>query len=868
MKGKRDTILCMIISGIVSVIIFAGTMALLGMMPGQKYYFLHGDGFSQILPYAKMFLRNVTEGNSLLYSFDTGLGMPTVAIYAYYVLSPFNIFLLIPDIEVAGACIVCAKLMCISVSMSLLLKKVFDTDNAGAVMLSVSYGMCSFFSSFFLSYIFLDMLYLLPLIVLAMVHFVKTGRWGWLCAVYTCSFIMQFYCAYMTGIFSAVIFFAYAWYSYGKNVLLWKKAVLRYFLCVAAAVLLSAPLLIPAAYELFSLYVTDALKVEDFVLFPWSFIYGFYPGYLGQLQQTNNTAPLMYAGIPAVLLSVWFFLDRSNSRKEKILAGIPLIFIVLCSFVKPLYIFIHAFDAPNFYAFRFSWMMDFCLVLIAAKELKGVGERGLNKRTVWIVGSIWILLYFLVYFIEVFFGMPEAGTMSLAKGGFTAGFTIVYMIILSGKDSGKYRNIIMAAIVSVELFANFLSGQIYVQNTIPDRNVYSEADNRVRENLTNIETAEKNEPWEFYRVRYLNSLTDNISMLYGYHGLGWFGSIENESIRKFLNNYGYAGKTLQAYDYGSTPFMQMLLAQKYDIRYRFYTEEQDGDAFNINKYTLPLGYMVSADIKGYHTEPGSPFASQNALASAMCGKEHTIYVSHDGDCFAEIENMELSQGENGTSVSRTSDEGKLTFYFAPEMDGNVYAYMRRWGETSYTKAAPLIYSELDIGGMSNLSRVCMPHIIPLSRDADGYCRLYLYSNTSNVESFDYEALYFAYEDDQELADVYNELSPGAMEVTSFRDDRITAKVNVSSDKKVLFTTIPYSRDWDVYVDGVKTDSFAVLDGTFLGAELTEGNHEVVFRYHQRWIMLGMICALFGVLCIALSIAMERIQMGRKRSSID
>ncbi len=857
MNWKKRTTLCIIISGVIPVIIFVGSLALLGMLPGQKYYFLHGDGFSQILPYAKMFLRNVLEGNSLIYSFETGLGMPTVAIYAYYVLSPFNFFLLIPDIEVAGVCIVCAKLMCTAISMSLLLKKMFDTDNASSVMLSVSYALCSFFSSFFLSYIFLDMLYLLPLIVLALVYFVKTGRWGWLCLVYTCSFIMQFYCAYMTGIFSAVIFGAYAWYSYGKNFILWKRAVFRYLLCVTIAVLLSAPLLIPAAYELFSLYVTDALKVEDFVLFPWSFIYGFYPGYLGQLQQTNNTAPLMYAGIPAVLLSVWFFLDRSNCRKEKILAGIPILFLVLCSFVKPLYIFIHAFDAPNFYAFRFSWMMDFCLVLIAAKELKGISEKGITKKLVWIVGPIWILLYFLIYSIESFFGMPEAGTMSAVKGGFTAGFTIVYMIILSGKDSGKKRNILVATIVSIELFANFLLGQVYVQDTIPDRSVYLVADNRARGNLSAIEKAEKNDPWEFYRVRYLNSLTDNISMLYGYHGLGWFGSIENEKIRKFLNNYGYAGKTLQAYDYGSTPFMQMLLAQRYDIRYRFYTEEQDEvAAFNINEYTLPLGYMVSSDIKEYSTAPGSPFEAQNALASALCGREHNIYTVHSGDCYVEMENMDIVQGENGTSVCRTSDEGLLTFYFEPEKNGNVYAYMRRWGDTSYTKAAPLIYSELDIGGMSNLSRVCMPHIIPLSRDEDGVCRLYLYSNTSNVENFDYEILYFSYEDNKELANIYNELSPGALEVESFRDDRITAKVNVPSDKEVLFTTIPYSKDWDVYVDGTKTESFAVLDGTFLGTELTAGEHEILFVYHERKIIFGIIAAFIGFVLLGVSLVIK------------
>lgn len=865
MKEKKETLVSSFLSAIIAMLIFVGAMGAFGMLPGQKYYFLHGDGFSQILPYAKLFVRNILEGKSLVYSFETGIGMPTVAIYAYYTLSPFNILLLIPDIEIAGVCIVCAKLMCISASMCILIRKLFRTDVAGAVMLSISYALCSFFSSFFLSYIFLDMMYLLPLIVLAVVHFVRTGKWGPLCLAYTCSFIIQFYCAYMTGIFSAVIFVSYAWYRYGKEGSLWKTAVVKYFLCVAVSVSLASPLLVPAAYELFSLYVSDAHKLDEFVLFPWSFLYGFYPGYLGQLQQTNNTAPLMYSGIPAVILSVLFFLEGSNTKRIKLLACIPMGFLVLCSFIKPLYMFMHAFDAPNFYAFRFSWMVDFCLVLIAAKELEVLGQREPLKMKIWMTGIVWVVFYFLIYGIELFLHMPEAETMSLVKGGFTAGFTIIYVIMLSGKGQGRYRNILLCSIASVELFANFLIGQAYVQDNIPARSVYETADSRARESMVRIGEAEKEDPWAFYRVRYLNSLMDNISMIYGYKGLGWFSSIENEKIRRFLNSYGYAGKTLQAYDYGSTPFMQMLLAQKYDVRYKYYTEKQGGEeVFNKNENTLTLGFMVSDDIMEYETLSGSPFEAQNALATALCGKKHSIYTSHAGMCYVEPVNMDFVQEDGKTVVNRTAGEAMATFSFEPERDGNVYAYMGRWGITSYTKAAPLIYSELDIGGMSNLSRVCMPHIIPLKKDQDGLCRLYLYMNADQVDSFDYEALYFAYEDEQEIEKVYEELSPGMIDVTDFRDDRIQARVNVTGKKNILFTSIPYNKGWKIYVDGKESDAFALLEGTFLGAELTPGEHELLIVYRQKWILVGMGCALAGIVCLITCFVIKRKKKMSKR----
>ena len=141
----------MLTSGMLSVTVFLLAFFISGMLPGQKFYFLHGDGYAQILPYAKLFWRNLFEGKSLQYSFETGLGMPTVAIYAFDVLSPFYVFLsVIPDIEVAAVVIVCAKLMCAVMSMCLLLKTELKTDFCTTMIFSVAYGLCSFFCSFFL----------------------------------------------------------------------------------------------------------------------------------------------------------------------------------------------------------------------------------------------------------------------------------------------------------------------------------------------------------------------------------------------------------------------------------------------------------------------------------------------------------------------------------------------------------------------------------------------------------------------------------------------------------------------------------------------------------------------------------------------
>ena len=109
-----------------------------------------------------------------------------------------------------------------------------------------------------------------------------------------------------------------------------------------------------------------------------------------------------------------------------------------------------------------------------------------------------------------------------------------------------------------------------------------------------------------------------------------------------------------------------------------------------------------------------------------------------------------------------------------------------------------------------------------------------------------QALYFAYENKDEIESVYEELSSGALNVTSFRDDRIEGNINVVSDKKLLFTSIPYNEGWIVYVDGVKTKPSAVLDETFLGVMLDEGEHDIILIYRSKWVTMGILTGIIGL----------------------
>ena len=65
-------------------------------------------------------------------------------------------------------------------------------------------------------------------------------------------------------------------------------------------------------------------------------------------------------------------------------------------------------------------------------------------------------------------------------------------------------------------------------------------------------------------------------------------------------------------------------------------------------------------------------------------------------------------------------------------------------------------------------------------------------------------------------------------IEAFSDEWIIGNVNLSSDRIMCFT-IPYSKEWNIYIDGQKTDTWKVNEG-FIGCYAEKGTHYIEIRY--------------------------------------
>ncbi len=847
---KKKTIICCCLSALLSALIFTCSNYFSGMFPGKEVSFLNGDGFAQALCFSKMLYRHLLNGDSITWSFEVGMGMPTMAIYAFYAFSPFNcLVVFIKDIEMAAFCIVLAKLMMSAVTMCVLLRKAIVTDTYSSIFLAVSYSLCAFFQSFYLAYYFLDMLWLMPLLVYALKHFVDTGKWYLLCFIYSLSFVIQFYCAYIMGVFSVLLLLAYCTYSYGKDGKRWKSCLIRYTGCVVMAGMISAPVTLPAAMELFSYRTDEELQFQSHVLHILDFLAGFFPA---QGQGRNNRIPQMYVGLPVFILVIRFIFRKGIKRIYKLAAVLPCAFLAVAMFVDPLYRMMHAFDAPNSYYYRFSWEMSFCMICLAAMELKiSVNEKH-NTRKAALIGGCVLAMGAIIFAMRHYLADKTVQTTNIVQE-LTFGCLIVLYIIIDNVITKKQRkNLFCLILVIAEL-------------------AYGLILNRVRDNFGSL-TAEYSRIWQqqvnalndyiysnenkddeaFFRVRHFNSTADNLSAMYGYKGIGWFSSIENGRVRKLLQQLGYAASPLVVHDYGATSVTQMLFSQKYYLECGYYSgENRDKYMLGSNDKVLPLGYMVSDKIDSYDAfESNDAFENINRLVSAMCGKKHNVFCAHEGAVMLQEDGLEHVFMDGGIRVEKRVDGDTIgRYYLVPERDGRIYAYMSRWGaslDAVEKELLPRLYSEIDIGGMMELSKVTKPHIIQLGENEKGEYNLYLLMPENSVQAFDYEALYISYEDVEEITTVYSELKNGRACVSTANNREIMASVNVRADRDILFTSIPYDRHWKAWIDGESVDIQPVLNDAFIGLKLNEGMHEVRFEYHNPYVGIGItvcICAL-------------------------
>ncbi|MBO7293104.1 MAG: YfhO family protein, partial [Clostridia bacterium] len=502
-----------------------------------------------------------------------------------------------------------------------------------------------------------DNVILLPLIALGIRALITEGKYK----LYTFSLILalmsNYYIGYMTCIF-CVLYFFYVHLSLNRSErnpggirLHFLRSGIRFGLFSLIAGAISMLIVIPAVYSLTFGKNTFSNPTYEFAskLNIFDILTKFFFGSYDTVRPEG--LPFVYCGIITLLLIPFYFISRRSTVREKG-ANTFLCLILLFSFsIQVIDMMWHGGQAPNWLNYRYSYMLSFLMVGMAAK---GFEDLRVHKARFVLYAAAPLLL---VLILAEHFGYAhlESIFMPIGLNLICIGIYVIALslFILRRDCTKRYASLCMLVLISLEMFLGGLLNiiQLDMDVVISSRDSYYNFKKRW-EGAVLAAKEQQNPP--FYRMEKLIYRRVNDPYMLDYRGVSGSTSTLNRDTIAFLNAMGYSSASHASCYTGTNPFIDSFLSISYvageaaTVFPESYEEiYNNGDVVTYrNPNALPIAFGVADSINditfhyyeldkdGNRVNPDdqreihneiSPFLRMNALASALLGEEVQLF---------------------------------------------------------------------------------------------------------------------------------------------------------------------------------------------------------------------------------------------------
>ncbi len=367
MHHFRELLLCMLSFGLtVGMLLFLFWEK--GYSPFGSYSLASMDANIQYLDLFS-YLKDVMSGeNDILYTFSKTLGGTNIAVFAYYLSSPFNLLLLFFDKSNVACffdCVVVLKLGTAAATAAYFLQQRFRRRLKPyfVILLSMSYALMQYSIAQSSNIMWLDGVYMLPLMLLGVYRLVKKEKSYLLLISTGLSILFNWYSAGINCLFTAV-WFVLEWLLSPQKVKGTLKTAGIYVLSLLGGVLLSACLFLPAMLALSSsgrgqldLYLLQNVFNGNILNIIQNFT-------VGSTSFSGNVS--LYCGSFALLGCLGFFAGKEIDFPQKIKVGIILLFSLLIFYWQPLFMIFSLLKNAESFWYRYSYVTIFLVIFIAA----------------------------------------------------------------------------------------------------------------------------------------------------------------------------------------------------------------------------------------------------------------------------------------------------------------------------------------------------------------------------------------------------------------------------------------------------------------------------------------------------------------------
>ena len=842
-------------------------LVICGCYPYGDRTMLTVDLYHQYAPFLVTFRNKMLSGQSLLYSWNDGLGQEFYAAYANYAASPLNIFSLFFTAKTIPVFI--ALVTCLRAGLSGLFMLLFLSENDNrrvdniTVVFASSYALCGWYISYFWNIMWCDAVVLLPLVMLGLRRLLIERR----CAFYAVTLAILIFSNYYAGFFVCLFLVLFAPLYYimlftpgkpkGDPMRLCFKtfigAAVRFAFSSALAAGATAILTIPTYLILRHCSATGDSIPKDFTL--QNNLFDFFGRFMVAANPNiRDGMANVYSGVvTAVLLPLFFMLPKRTgiTARHKFSFGF-LIFVMYLSFTNRTLNFIwHGLHFPNQIPYRESFLMSFLLVFVAFLTIRRI--RSLSVGTVMASVASWAA--FLVLYEK--FGK---GNESYIQIGATLLFIIIQgaaLRIVSDSQSGKssfYCETLITVTMLVELFAasTISIGLVAEHEGFSSYDPYGKNHIQVAEYVNSVEGTEGHKIFERSEL-FPNNICD-LQALYDVKGLSIFSSTARESFVKYMRNFGFHNNGINGLrNAGLTRVTATLLGVRNLVEIdktktvpMLFEKEYNKDQVTSwgNKDALSVGYMVSDKLPDYvpeYLDQGNVFSKTNKWIQAM-GIEDRVYRTVDleyveavGMTTRDIKNSQIlftvaADDDDDSGFTVKVDNAKIGadvyVYAGSSKGGNATVTV---GETSRTFEIRS-YQIISLGvfdGTPITLKVSYYHPPTASP-------LYVYGYQLDVDAY---------------KKMVEELSDEQLEVTSYGSTSLEGTVTAKK-AGLLFLTIPYSEGWHAWVDGKETEITPVNDA-LMSLKLDAGKHDIRIEYIPAGFKAGTYITCASVLMIVM-----------------
>ncbi len=833
------------------------------------------DLYHQYGPLFSEFYDRLTSGESLIYSWNTGLGSSFIGNLFNYLASPFSLLILIfghDNTFEAVAAMIAIKAVLSSMSMAYYLKYSHKSNGPEIIAFGIMYAFCGYFIAYYWNVMWIDAMYLLPLIVLGIEKIIDSSKCSTYIIFLTLGIFTNYYIGFMLCIFSCLYFLYYYYCSLDKvdaRVKLLKQSEkkyskleksfffqsgIRFALSSLSVGVILLFMLLPVAYVLNSSSATSGSNPNEFK--SYFSIFDFLANHLASLEPTirssgTDVIPNVYCGILTVILIPIYMFSNKISSKEKVASIIFLAFMFF-SFNINIFNFIwHGLHFPNDLPYRQSFMYSFLLIIMAHKAFLNIGD--FNKKHILGIG---ISLLAFTIIAQKIGSKNVTDTTVIITIIFVVLLTIVLGILTSKKNQVYALTIVLVCSVIAETIV--ANTDHYVANQT--KTSFTEDYPGFKELQAKIDKADDS---LFYRTELSDLRARMDPSWYDYNGVSVFSSMAYEKVAELQKDIGLYGNNINSYTYNpQTPIYNSIFSIKYIYDRKglisegeYYSFVDSNSTYGVfeNNYMLNIAFPVSDKIMDWDAASYSdPIEAQEEFFRLSTGianvyHRHFDYELSYNNVYSIGEESILAESFSLIKIDSEAEASATVNISAPNT-GHVYIYVysRMLDDVIIKSSAIDTTMSVSDGYILDLGYYDKGDLISVEMPIKEE------ESSANVDFTLFTI------DSEKFIQGYEILKSGQIEYSEFSETIIKGNFTLD-DNEILYTSIPYDKGWTVYIDGRKISDTAILkvSDTLLGIYATPGEHEITLEYSIPYMNIACVISFVFVILLVIFFILKK-----------